>query len=552
MAKPRLTTAQRAARKRLLDDFAFYSKHAIKIRTKSGEITPLILNPVQRRFLEACLNELETTGRIRMVILKGRQQGLSTVVSAFIYWHVSQRKGQKGLVVAHVKDSTDTLFGMYKRIHENLPELLRPEKKYSNKRELAFASLDSGLVVATAGGDGIARGETLQCMHLSEVAFWPKGFAKENFNGLIQALPETDGTMCFVESTANGLGNQFHNLWEGAVAGTNGFRPFFSAWFESAEYRETPPATFERTPYEQDLINKYGHLGLTDDAQLYWRRRKVAAVGLDLFTQEYPCTAEEAFITSGRPVFDAAYIAERKHQAPEPLYCMSVEEFADENGRSDFRLEKNPRGELKVYHEVDRGSKDMLRPAETYYIGADVSVGIRNPDDSDWCVAQVLDSKKRQVAVWRGQVSPDYYAQVLKCLGEYYNFALVAPERNGHGILVCVRLWKDLGYANTYVNVKEGQMADKDTLDVGFQTNVGSRPLIIDKLRGDVRTRSIEINDRTTLDEMLSFIVTESGKMEAEQGCFDDCVSALAIANHIHEGNFVLVDVTDEYYTEAI
>lgn len=541
MATPKLTAAQKAARKRLLEDFAFYAKHAIKIRTKSGEILPLILNSVQQRFLAECLDQLETVGYIRMVILKGRQQGLSTIVSAFIYWWVSQRVGQRGLVVAHVKDSTDTLFQMYKRIHENLPELLRPEKKASNKRELTFGVLDSGLVVATAGGDGIARGETVQCMHLSEVAFWPKTFAKENFNGLIQALPNTPGTMCFVESTANGITGQFHDLWEGAVAGINGFRAFFSAWFESPEYRETPHEGFERTPREQELADKYG----LDDAQLYWRRKKVAAVGLDLFQQEYPCNAEEAFITSGRPVFDTEWLVECKSNAPEPLYRMAVEQTKD-----GFRLVKDPRGELAVY--VERPEADPTRPLETYVIGADVSVGIRNPDKSDYCVAQVLDSEKRQVAVWRGQVNPDYYANVLKCLGEYYNMALVAPERNGHGILVCVRLWKDLGYPNVFFDLKEGEMADKETLNIGFQMNVGSRPLVIDKLRGDVRERIITLYDRTTIDELLSFVVTESGKMEAEQGCFDDCVMALAIANHIHEGLYTPMIFGDEFYTEAI
>jgi hypothetical protein len=543
MAAAKLTPTQRKARKRLLEDFEFYAKHAIKIRTKSGEILPLVLNSVQQRFLSDCLDQLKTTGNIRMVILKGRQQGLSTVVSAFIYWYVSQHKGQRALVVAHVKDSTDTLFQMYKRAHENVPELLRPEKKASNKRELTFGALDSGIVVATAGGDGIARGETLQCMHLSEVAFWPKTFAKENFNGLIQALPNTPGTMCFVESTANGITGQFHELWEGAVAGTNGFRPFFSAWFESPEYREPPPDSFERTPHEEELADKYG----LDDEQLYWRRRKVAAVGLDLFQQEYPCNADEAFITSGRPVFDIEWLVECKNNAPEPIARMAVIETKD-----GFRLVDDPRGELLVYHKRDDGSKDGLRTPESYVIGADVSVGIRNPEKSDYCVAQVLDSQKRQVAVWRGQVNPDYYAQVLKCLGEYYNMALVAPERNGHGLLVCVRLWKDLGYANVFFDIKEGEIADKDTLALGFQTNVGSRPLIIDKLRGDVRERCIHIYDQTTLSEMLSFIVTESGKMEAEQGCFDDCVLALAIANHIHEGTYTPVDLGDEFYAEAI
>jgi len=177
---------------------------------------------VQKRLLKRVIAQMETTGKVRMVILKGRQQGLSTVVSAFIYWWASQRKGQKGIVIAHVAKSTSTLFDMYKRAHEHMPEMLAPHTKYSTKTELVFDKLDSGIMVATAGGKGLARGETLQAMHLSEVGFWPKTFAKENFNGLIKSLPPHAG-MCFVESTANGVNGQFHDLWEGAVAGINDF-----------------------------------------------------------------------------------------------------------------------------------------------------------------------------------------------------------------------------------------------------------------------------------------------------------------------------------------
>ncbi len=171
------TQAEIQARKRLLEDFAFYAKHSIKIRTKQGDIVPLVLNRVQKRLVARIIIQLETTGRVRFVILKGRQQGASTVISAFNYWWISQRQGQKGIVIAHVKDSTQTLFDMYKRAHDNMPEMLKPSTRYSSRRELAFDKLDSGLIVATAGGDSIARGETLQCMHLSEVAFWPKTFA---------------------------------------------------------------------------------------------------------------------------------------------------------------------------------------------------------------------------------------------------------------------------------------------------------------------------------------------------------------------------------------
>lgn len=468
---------------------------------------------------------------IRAVILKGRQQGMSTFVSAYIYWHLSQHKGKKGVVIAHVKDSTQALFDMYKRIHDNIPQALKQATRYSSRRELVFKSLDTGLAVATAGGDAIGRGETFQAMHLSEVAFWPKTFAADNFNGLLKTLPNTPGSMCFIESTANGLTGEFYRTWSGAVDGTNGFVPFFSAWFETDEYRIEPPEGFEKTFEESDLAEKYG----LDDAQIYWRRREIAKNGLELFKQEYPCNPEEAFITSGRPVFHLENLQEMMANSPDPIATMAVE-----NGK----LLEHPRGELKVYIPKDE--------KEQYYIGADVSVGVRNPERSDWCVAQVLDSHKRQVAVWRGQVTPDEYARVLNGLGFYYNMALVAPERNGHGLLVCVRLWKDLQYPNVFFDLKEGQVADRETLDIGFVTTVASKPLIIDKLREAVQDKSIAIFDKTTIQEMLSFVVTDSGKMEGEQGCFDDCVMALAIANHIHEGLWTPIVVTDEFYANAI
>ncbi len=276
-----------------------------------------------------------------------------------------------------------------------------------------------------------------------------------------------------------------------------------------------------------------------DDAQLYWRRRKVAANGLDTFCQEYPSTPLEAFITSGRPVFDLSVLHDMQNKAHAPIRRMAVE-----RGANGYKVDDNPRGELLVYHERTDGGQ--------YWIGADVAVGIRNPDKSDYCVVQVLDEKMRQVAVWRGQVNPHEYAQVLYALGMYYNLALIAPERNGHGLLVCVRLWTDLSYPNVFMDLQEGQQAERETVNLGFQTNVSSRPLIIDKLRGFIREREIEIYDRTTLSELMSFVATESGKLEGEQGCFDDCVLSLAIAAHVHAGKWIPVDVTDDFYSTAI
>jgi hypothetical protein len=134
----------------------------------------------------------------------------------------------------------------------------------------------------------------------------------------------------------------------------------------------------------------------------------------------------------------------------------------------------------------------------------------------------------------------------------YYNEARVGVENNNHGILTAVRLGRDLAYPNTYTEVTEGQLNDKDSIKIGFQTNARTKPLIIDRLRGSLRDKEIEINDRTTLREMLSYIVTESGKMEAEGDNHDDCVMSLALCNHLHVGKFTPIKAIDDFYYEAI
>ena len=532
-------------RLRLLNDFEFYAKHCVKIRTKKGKIQPLVFNKVQRRFVKSIIDQMNGDGRVRMVVLKARQQGLSTVISAWQYWWLSQREAQKGLVMAHEADSTTTLFDMYKRVHDNVPEQVRPHAKYSSRSELQFDRLDTGLRVATAGGRGVARGETLTVTHLSEVAFWPPAFASTNFNGLIQAVPEEPGTAVFVESTAQGMTGKFRELWVGAANGSNGYVPFFSAWFESDEYRETAPADFVRTPEEDALLVQHHADGLTSNDQLYWRRRKIAQNGLGLFKQEYPATPDEAFLSTGRPVFNPDYLHERLSNPTAPLRRMAVE---DVPGAPIGVLKEHPAGELFVYRELD--------PKETYVIGADVGMGLRASNsqrrDSDASVAQVLDSQLRQVAVWRGIVHPDYFARILVTLGFHFHGALIAPERNNHGLVTCVKL-RDLDYPYLYTDTVEGTLEqNKDTINLGFFTSERTKPLIIDKLREFDREREIEINDDQTLREMLTFVVTESGKMQAEDGEHDDCVMSLAIASYVHEGKWQPVEFPDTYYSQAI
>jgi hypothetical protein len=326
---------------------------------------------------------------------------------------------------------------------------------------------------------------------------------------------------------------KFREQWVGATNGSTGYFPFFSPWFESAEYTTMPPADFEPTHEEKELATTFG----LDWGQLCWRRRKIATSGHDLFKQEYPATPDEAFISTGRPVFNPDYLQQRLRTPVEPIKRMAVENVTDNIGS----LVEHSRGELLVYRELDQ--------KETYVIGADVGMGVRGGDPS---CAQVLDSQLRQVAVWRGVVHPDYFGKVLATLGYHYHSALVAPERNNHGLVTCITL-RDLQYPYLYTDVAEGTLdSNKDTINLGFFTSERTKPLIIDKLRSSDRERECEIYDTTTLTEMLSYVVTESGKMEAEQGAHDDTVMALAIALYIHEGKWSPVAFSDDFYSKAI
>ena len=522
-----LTPAQERARQALREDFDLYARKCLTIRTKDGDLKPLVLNQAQRYFCEKIEEQLRTTGRIRVIILKGRQQGLSTVVGGRLIFRTTQGRGKRALVVAHKADASATLFTMTRRYYSHLPEIVKPHAAYSSKKELDFDNLQSSYVVATAGGDGVLRGDTIQYAHLSEVAFWPANSAAENFNGLIQTVPEADGTEVYIESTANGVSGIFYEQWNEAVAGTSGFLPIFIPWFWQDEYRTEPPKDFQRTPDEDDLAGIYG----LDDAQLFWRRQRISRTSLDLFRQEYPCSPEEAFISTGRPLFDQEGVLESLRVAPDPVARLGWFPGAG--------FEPDPRGELLVYAEPD--------PTRSYFIGVDVALGV---EGGDYSVAQVLDDSGAQVATYRTHVHPDPLADVLLALGRMYNDAQIAIESNNHGILPLIRLSKDLLYPNLYSDETRDKETDQQTTRLGFQTNVKTKSEVINKARAAFRAGELVVRDVATLKEMRTFVVNEKGKMEAEVGKFDDCVMSLAIANHICERRFDPVEMPDEDYRD--
>ncbi len=283
---------ERDIRHRLKTDFLHYAGKCLKIRTKQGDIAPFALNDAQK-FIHECLEEeLKKTGRVRALILKGRQQGCSTYVEARFYWKVTHHRGVRAFILTHLDDATRNIYQILRRFHAYCPALVKPHVSHANNRELVFDRLDSGYTVGTARSQGVGRSNTLQYFHGSEVAYWQN--AEEHVSGVLQAVPDMPGTEVILESTSAGAVGLFYTLCEDARKNRSDYRFIFVPWFWQQEYRKDPPADFELTAEEKDYQKKFG----LDAAQMCWRRAKTFELGnVWTFRREYPATGDEAFHT---------------------------------------------------------------------------------------------------------------------------------------------------------------------------------------------------------------------------------------------------------------
>lgn len=280
-----------------LRDFKRFAPKFLVIRTKSGQPKPFEFNRAQRYLHDRLQAQKEKTGRVRAVILKGRQQGCSTYIQARFFHQVITSRGKKAFILTHDKEATKNLFSMAQRFYENLEPGLVPKPDTANAKELYFKDFDSGYAVGTAGNRAVGRSQTVQLFHGSETAFW--AFAEDHSKGILQAISNEAGTEVILESTANGIGNYFHQRWLNGMSADNEYQAIFLPWYWQDEY--TYNATgLNLTDEEQELYQLYEGNGLTP-AHLAWRRVKIAEfskdfeAGRESFQIEYPFNATEAF-----------------------------------------------------------------------------------------------------------------------------------------------------------------------------------------------------------------------------------------------------------------
>lgn len=310
-----LEQAARTINKRFDEDFPFYARKHLKIRTKAGTIDPFVLNFPQEFVHKQIEKQRMATGRVRAIILKARQEGVSTYVGGRFYWRTTRNDGKATFILSHEADTTEKLFQIVERFHKNCPDAAKMQTDVANRRRMVFSGLNSEYFVGTAGNENVGRGGTIQYLHASEAAFYPDGdgFSK----GLLQSVPDMSGTEIILESTANGMDPLFYKMCMDAMKGIGEYILIFLPWFWMPEYRKETPLDFVPTLVEEELARLYN----LDYEQIYWRRMKIISLKGDLkaFMQEYPCNVEEAFISTGESLISSfKFMEARKSTITDP------------------------------------------------------------------------------------------------------------------------------------------------------------------------------------------------------------------------------------------
>jgi hypothetical protein len=306
-------TERRDAITRSPNDVEFFARYGLKLRPKIGAIEPFIFNAAQRQ-LHAIIEEQKAkTGRVRVIVLKARQLGVSTYVAARLFHRTIFNPGLRTIIIGHEKRASSNLFQIVKRFHDNLPADMKPQVGASNAEELIFDRIDSGYIVSVATSEGAGRSATAQNLHASEAAFWPD--LPIQMASLLQTVPDLGDTEIILESTANGF-NDFHSLWRKAETGESEFIPIFLPWSLDPAYRRPIDKDFEMTGEESALAELHG----LDAEQIAWRRAKISQLGsAERFPQEYPLVPSEAFISPDMDSFIAPELVIRaRRETVEP------------------------------------------------------------------------------------------------------------------------------------------------------------------------------------------------------------------------------------------
>lgn len=515
--------------------FGVFCQHFVRIATKDGGApVPLAWNRIQRQF------EGRRTGWD--VVLKARQVGFTTLELARDLHYALTREHVRVVVVVPPHKTRENARRVVETV-DYMRDRLR-EAGVADVGEWVGSTLmlanGSRLTVYDTGGtkrsaEKVGRGGTHHRVHISELAHLEYG--AEILNSILKTIPSPErGGEFVVESTANGAGGAFYELWQGAVAGTNGLSPAFFGWFWMPEYQlragpggdDDAPAV-AREEVEEELLAAARAAGAPlTVAQLRWWRQQVALGGLDKTLQEYPHDPTSCFLLSGSMYFDrkAVQRVDAEARAAVPISTSELARLsagAEADGRP---IAPFYRRLAELHRLLNRGHGNLLRVWEPprpgkYLIAVDCAEGGTAESGGDWLVAVVLSRKSRaHVATLRARVTPAEFARWVHLLALAYGEALVVVERNGHGGTVLHVLHEELHYPHLWHDAA-GKM--------GWWTGPANRLPAIDDLADALLQAQFLSPDPVFASECRTFVRKKTGKVEHENGCHDDVVMSVVI-----------------------
>lgn len=530
---------------RLHDEFDYYSENLLKIETKRNHVEPFVLNPPQRIIHSAVEGQRALGIPPRIVVLKSRQEGVTTYGQGVMFWDSHRRSNVHNLMVAHKTEAAQNILNMTKRFHDNLPPApagsipafpFRLDTANRSKRELRFKDTDSSIEVAVAG-DGGGRSYTATSVHLSELAFYEN--AEDTFTAIMQTVPDTLESLVIAESTPNGWGNFFHQLWLNARSGESDWVPIFIPWFHLPEYRRSPAVPEARyTDEERELAAKHS----LDGRQISWRRYCLSTKcnsDRDKFDQEYGEDEQRTFLSSGRRVFEAEHV----HHYQQSLEVYERQAIELRARPSEIVVSEDPK--KPRIEPVANGRLLILRPPvrrHLYTAGVDISSGDRGADP---CDIVIFNRHTMDVdAIWHGRQPPEMLAVTAVGLCWYYNEALMNPEANADGSLFIYKS-VELGYANFYMRrASADTVAQRVTDKIGYYTSVANKRHLINCGREWTRLRAGRCESRVIVSQLSSAVyddkdtpVWPESELKDDRRHHGDAAIALCLSIIAHKSN---------------
>ncbi len=580
-------------RLRMKHDPFFFFGVFIYIKPKGGGLPfRFVLRRPQRRLCR-WLEERRLKNRpIRLILLKARQWGGSTVIQMYMLWlQLMWMQGLNSLIVAQVKDTAEAIRGMFNEALNNFPTKFLHEmgEAYSEGEPKFIGVGTSGNVkkvpqrfckikVGSMERPLSANGEDYNLVHLSEVGLWKKTDGKspeEVIQNATNGILYRPMTMIAIESTANGTGNFFHKEWLAAKKwwtgepGKSQFEPFFVPWFEIYDmYHLDFETQKEKEQFAQWLYeNRLNTNAMSDREEPGTYLWKLWQMGAPLeainwymserrkFTDHadmaagYPSDDIEAFKHSGAKVFAEDKVDKFKKGCRAPKYIGDVygDGYKGKKCLQNVRFTEDKQGQLWVWNHPEHF--DDCKVTNRYLVVVDIGGRSKN---ADWSVIVVFDrywmmegGKPYVVAQWYGHIDMDLLAWKAAQIAKYYDNALLVIESNtletkdkerilegGDQSEFILNQIKDC-YDNLYARKQsEADIKEGKPRKYGFHTNVATKPMIISVLIQVVREQLYVERDERCLFEYLTY--EKNGTVyEAADGKHDDLLMTRAIGLHI-------------------